>query len=64
MSDDQTVASPDREHLAREAYTLADLHREGALTRNEALRELEVRCPGFSQAEYAEAFARGLFESR
>jgi hypothetical protein len=54
----------DRERLENEAYTVADLHRAGRLTREDALRELARACPGFTREEYERAFAQGLFESR
>ena len=54
----------DREHLENEAYTVADLHRDGLLTQEDALAQLARRCPGFTRAEYERAFAQGLFESR
>jgi hypothetical protein len=56
--------SPDRSQLAREAYRIADRHRDGLVSRTAALQELARRCPGFSDAEYRDAFARGLLESR
>ena len=54
----------DRERLEKEAYRVADLHRDNRLTREDALRELARQCPGFSESEYERAFAQGLFESR
>jgi len=56
--------TPDREQLAREAYRIADIHRDDRMSRDEALAELARRCPGFSTDEYRGAFARGLSESR
>lgn len=58
------MTAVDRERLEREAYRVADLHRDDRLTRDDALRELERLCPGFSKSEYERAFAQGLFESR
>jgi hypothetical protein len=54
----------DRERLENEAYTVADLHRAGRLTRDEALRDLARECPGFTQVEYERAFAQGMHDSR
>ncbi len=57
-----TPAEKDRPE--NEAYTVADLHRDGRLTREEALRDLALKCPGFTREEYERAFAQGLFDSR
>jgi len=63
-SDVATVSSPDQEQLAREAYRLADMLRDGRVSREAARGELEQRCPGFSDAAYDDAFAGGLHDSR
>ena len=54
----------DQQYLENEAYKVADLHRDGRFTREEALRELAQRCPGFTRSEYERAFSLGLLESR
>ena len=54
----------ERERLEREAYRVGDLHREGRLTRDEALRDLAKQCPGLTEEEYARALAQGMFDSR
>jgi hypothetical protein len=54
----------DRERLANEAYRVADVRRDGRLTREAALSELAQRCPGVTRTEYERAFKQGLFESR
>ena len=58
------TTGPDPKRLADEAFTVADLHRDGKLLRDAAVQELARRCPGYTQAEYERAFAQGLFESR
>jgi hypothetical protein len=60
----RVATGPDPARLAEEAFTVADLHRDGKLTRESALRELAARCPGYTSAEYEQAFGQGLLESR
>ena len=66
-SNDQSAKSsdqrPDQEQVSREAYRMADMVRDGKMTKDGALRELKERCPGLTDADYEKAFARGLFES-
>jgi hypothetical protein len=65
--DDRSASSsgraPDQRELGREAYRLADMVRDGRMSREEAVRELTELCPGLTEAEYEQAFSRGLFES-
>jgi hypothetical protein len=58
------TTGPDPKRLAEAAYEVAELHRTAKLTRVAAVAELVRRCPGYTVAECAEAFAEGLFESR
>jgi hypothetical protein len=52
------------EDLRKVAYDIAESHRRGDLTREDALAELARRCPGFQNSEYELAFLRGLIETR
>lgn len=49
--------------LAEMSYEIADMVRDKKLTESQALKELEERCPGFSQKAYEEAFSMGWSES-
>ena len=54
----------EKEHLENEGYKVADLHRDGRFTREDALRVLAQRCPGFTREEYERAFSQGMQDSR
>jgi HAD superfamily hydrolase (TIGR01509 family) len=54
----------DPERLENEAYRVADLHRDGRLSRDAALVELAAQCLGFTIGEYEGAFAQGMLDSR
>jgi len=43
-------------HVSREAYRMANLVRDGKMTKDGALRELKERCPGLTDADYEKAF--------
>ena len=58
------TTGPDPKRLGDEAYTLAELYRDRALSREAALADLARRCPGYTTAEYERAFGEALFESR
>ena len=60
----RVTTGPDPTKLAEEAFTIAEWHHDGKLTREAALRELARRSPGYSRAEYEQAFGQALFESR
>jgi hypothetical protein len=50
--------------LGAVAYQQADPMRQGELTREQAMAEIERRFPDLSRRQIAEALAQGLFESR
>ena len=57
-----TDAAYDRaEELCRVAWKLANQVRDDEITDNEAIRNLESRCPGFSSATYSDAFGEAMY---
>ena len=49
--------------LWRVTWELAVGVRDGKIHEAEAIREVESRCPGFSNATYSEAFGQAMYES-
>ena len=56
--------SGDRHSLAAIAFDVANLHRDGRLTRKQAIAVLRRKFPGLPDDEIEAVFSRGLFESR
>jgi hypothetical protein len=52
------------QYLAEVAFDIADLHRDGKLSRKQAIAVLRKRFPARSDSEIDDAFARALFDSR
>lgn len=50
--------------LTNVCYEYGDKARKNQITKKDALEDMEIRFPGFSQKTYKAAFAHGLFESR
>jgi hypothetical protein len=61
---ERITTGPDPEKLANCAYSAADQYRDGKLSETAALEWLKACCPGYTKAEYDQAFAEGMFESR
>lgn len=57
------MSDADRE-LRDFGYRQADLHRDGQLTRAQALARIAERFPGLTRSQVSDALARGLRESR
>jgi hypothetical protein len=67
------VTDERRAELGRHAYAVADEYRDGKLphiskswdaTRASLCKELERRCPGWTEHEYQDALSQGFHESR
>ena len=54
----------DLEKLNEEAFAVADHFRSGYYSLEAARADLVQRCPGFTNAQYEDAFAKGLKDSR
>jgi hypothetical protein len=64
LRDPSTSLPPMHYELGAVAYQQADPMRQGELTREQAMAEIERRFPDLSRRQIAEALAQGLFESR
>lgn len=59
-----TDAAYDRAaELWRVAWELANRVRDNKIKDADAFRQLESRCPGFSNATYSDAFGQAMYES-
>jgi hypothetical protein len=52
------------QYLAEVAFDIAELHRDGKLSRKQGIAVLRKRFPSRSDSEIEDAFAKALFDSR